>query len=49
MDYRVEEAGSRGRARSKSARTEGNSSSSSDKKKRSLLRLCYFHLRFPHM
>ncbi|XP_059189277.1 IQ motif and SEC7 domain-containing protein 2 [Centropristis striata] len=47
-DYRVEEVG-RARSRSKSARTESNSSSASDKRKRSLLRLCYFHLRFPHM
>lgn len=47
-DYKVEEVG-RARARTKSARTESNSSSASDKRKRSLLRLCYFHLRFPHM
>lgn len=47
-DYRVEEVG-RTRPRTKSARTECNSSSASDKRKRSLLRLCYFHLRFPHM
>ncbi|TDH10229.1 hypothetical protein EPR50_G00073160 [Perca flavescens] len=47
-DDKVEEVG-RARSRTKSARTETNSSSASDKKKRSLLRLCYFHLRFPHM
>ncbi|KAI4800530.1 hypothetical protein KUCAC02_009671 [Chaenocephalus aceratus] len=46
-DYRGEEVG-RSRSRTKSARTE-SSSSASDKRKRSLLRLCYFHLRFPHM
>ncbi|KAF7662766.1 hypothetical protein LDENG_00227950 [Lucifuga dentata] len=45
-DERVEEFG-RTRARTKAARTESNSSAS-DKRKRSLLRLCYFHLRFPH-
>lgn len=47
-DDRMEEAG-RARARTKSARTESNSSSASDKRKRSLLRLCYFHLRFPYV
>ncbi|XP_054601628.1 IQ motif and SEC7 domain-containing protein 1 isoform X3 [Nothobranchius furzeri] len=47
-DDRCEEVG-RYRARSKSARTESNSSSAGDKRKRRLLRLCYFHLRFPHM
>uniref|UniRef100_A0A667ZSB0 IQ motif and Sec7 domain ArfGEF 2 n=1 Tax=Myripristis murdjan TaxID=586833 RepID=A0A667ZSB0_9TELE len=47
-DDRVEEVG-RARLRTRSTRTESNSSSASDKRKRSLLRLCYFHLRFPHM
>ncbi|KAK7878444.1 hypothetical protein WMY93_030981 [Mugilogobius chulae] len=45
-DDRVEH---RPRGRTKAARTESNSSSMTDKRKRSLLRLCYFHLRFPHM
>uniref|UniRef100_A0A3B3Y458 SEC7 domain-containing protein n=1 Tax=Poecilia mexicana TaxID=48701 RepID=A0A3B3Y458_9TELE len=48
FEDRYEEAG-RSRTRSKSARTESNSSSAGDKRKRRLLRLCYFHLRFPHM
>lgn len=39
----------RARGRTKASRTESNSSSMTDKRKRSLLRLCYFHLRFPHM
>lgn len=47
-DDRLEEMG-RARPRTKSARTESNSSSATEKRKRSLLRLCYFHLRFPHM
>ncbi|PWA31873.1 hypothetical protein CCH79_00006470 [Gambusia affinis] len=48
FEDRYEEAG-RSRTRSKSARTESNSSSAGDKRKRRLLRLCYFHLRFPHI
>ncbi|KAK5603144.1 hypothetical protein CRENBAI_000140 [Crenichthys baileyi] len=48
LEDRYEEVG-RSRTRSKSARTESNSSSAGDKRKRRLLRLCYFHLRFPHM
>lgn len=47
-DDRTERMG-RARSRTKACRTESNSSSMSDKRKRSLLRLCYFHLRFPHM
>ncbi|XP_055022131.1 IQ motif and SEC7 domain-containing protein 1 isoform X4 [Boleophthalmus pectinirostris] len=46
LDDRMEH---RARGRTKALRTESNSSSMVDKRKRSLLRLCYFHLRFPHM
>ncbi|XP_034028876.1 IQ motif and SEC7 domain-containing protein 2-like isoform X2 [Thalassophryne amazonica] len=48
LDDRVEEVGG-ARARTNAIRTESNSINPSDKRKRSLLRLCYFHLRFPHM
>nr|XP_046200164.1 LOW QUALITY PROTEIN: IQ motif and SEC7 domain-containing protein 2-like [Oncorhynchus gorbuscha] len=50
----MEEVGrARARDRARACRGEQDSSSSnnsaSDKKKRNLFRLCYFHLRFPHM